>query len=108
MILIVGGLGAGKRAFAAQAFGFRPEEMSPDPESGCPVLFDVQNMDPLPAPEDLLQRRVVICNEVGCGVVPVEPAQRARREAVGRLCCHLAREAAAAYRVACGLPLRLK
>lgn len=108
MILIVGGLGAGKRAFAARTLGFGPEEMSADPECACPVLHDLQDIDPLPGLEELLLRRVVICSEVGCGVVPMDPLERTRREAVGRLCCRLAERAEAVYRVSCGLPMRLK
>ena len=51
---------------------------------------------------------IVTCDEVGCGVVPVEPAQRARREAVGRLCCRLAERAERVERIFCGLPMVLK
>ena len=51
---------------------------------------------------------IIICDEVGCGVVPVEPAQRARREAVGRLCCRLAERAERVERIFCGLPMVLK
>ena len=51
---------------------------------------------------------ILICDEVGCGVVPVEPAQRARREAVGRLCCRLAERAERVERIFCGLPMVLK
>ena len=38
---------------------------------------------------------VIICDEVGCGVV-------------GRICCELAEQAAAVYRVCCGLGAQLK
>ena len=56
----------------------------------------------------LLGRAVVVCREVGCGVVPMDRGDRDRREAVGRLCCDLAREAEAVYRLQCGLAMRLK
>ena len=58
--------------------------------------------------EDLLGREVVACREVGCGVVPLDRADRDRREAVGRLCCDLAAQAEAVYRVNCGIAMRLK
>lgn len=51
---------------------------------------------------------MVVCREVGCGVVPMDRGDRDRREAVGRLCCDLAREAEAVYRLQCGLAMRLK
>lgn len=51
---------------------------------------------------------VITLDEVGCGVVPVDPAQRAWREQVGRLCCRLAKRAERVERIFCGLPMTLK
>lgn len=98
MILIVGGRGAGKREFAQKALGCEPEKTLPD----------LQDWEPLPSLEELLGYEAVICDEVGCGVVPLERRDRERREAIGRLCCQLAREAQAVYRLQCGLAMRLK
>lgn len=98
MILIVGGRGAGKRAFAQRTLGCAPEKTLPD----------LQDREPLPSLEELLGYEAVICDEVGCGVVPLERKARERREAIGRLCCQLAREAQAVYRLQCGLAMRLK
>ena len=97
MILIIGGRGAGKREFATT--------LGCEPEKTLPALHA---LEPLPSLKDLLNYEVVICDEVGCGVVPVEPAQRARREAVGRLCCRLAERAERVERIFCGLPMVLK
>lgn len=98
MILIIGGRGAGKREFARETLGC-------DPKNTMPALHE---LDPLPSLEELLGYEAVICDEVGCGVVPLERADRERREAIGRLCCALAREAQAVYRLQCGLAMRLK
>jgi adenosyl cobinamide kinase/adenosyl cobinamide phosphate guanylyltransferase len=51
---------------------------------------------------------VFLCDEVGSGVVPVQPEEREWREAVGRLCCELAKRSDAVVRVFCGLPMYLK
>ena len=102
MILVVGGLGAGKRKFIREELGYAPEQLSSVPEEGTPVLWGLEALDPLPPLEDLLGR------EVGCGVVPLARADRDRREAVGRLCCDLAARAEAVYRVNCGIAMRLK
>ena len=56
----------------------------------------------------LAARPVVIATEVGGGVVPVDPAQRAAREAAGRLSCLLAARAETVVRVCCGIPQLLK
>ena len=51
---------------------------------------------------------VVLMTEVGSGLVPVDPDERAAREAAGRLSCLLAKEADEVYRVLCGIAKRLK
>lgn len=98
MILIIGGRGAGKRAFAQETLGCNPEKT-------LPALHE---LDPLPPLKELLGYEAVICDEVGCGVVPLERAGRERREAIGRLCCQLAQQAQAVYRLQCSLAMRLK
>ena len=50
----------------------------------------------------LAQKEIVIATEVGGGVVPVDPAERAAREAAGRLACLLAARADTVVRVAAG------
>lgn len=46
--------------------------------------------------------------ELGCGIVPVDAFDRNYRETVGRICCELAKEAEAVYRVHCGIGIRIK
>lgn len=89
MILIVGGLGAGKRDFARRELGVREEELSPVLGPGTQVLYDLHALDPLPDLEELMGLRAVICNEVAAAWSP-SAGGRQRREAVGRLCCQLA------------------
>ena len=57
---------------------------------------------------ELSAHEVVISTEVGGGVVPTDPAERAAREAAGRLNCLLAKRADRVIRVFCGLPMVLK
>lgn len=51
---------------------------------------------------------VVICDEVGYGVVPADAFERAWRETVGRVCCYFAGEAVQVVRVICGIGERIK
>ena len=51
---------------------------------------------------------ILLCNELGSGVVPVEAFDREWREATGRLCCRLAAEAEEVHRVACGIGMVIK
>lgn len=50
----------------------------------------------------------LVCDEVGCGVVPVDAFERLWREEVGRLCCDVAENAQTVVRVVCGIPQKLK
>ena len=114
MILIVGGRAAGKRALAA-SLGYYEDQMTCDPEQSVPVFLDAQeaarglDKEGLAALADALaQREVVICTEVGAGVVPIDPEERAFRESAGRLAVALADRAACVVRVVCGIPQVLK
>ena len=57
---------------------------------------------------ELSEKAVVICNEVGCGLVPVQAEQREQRERAGRLCALLAARADRVVRMVCGIPLLIK
>ena len=59
--------------------------------------------DPLALREGL-RGHAVTCDEVGCGVVPIDRADEAYR----RLCCALAAEADAVIRVTAGIPQYIK
>ena len=51
---------------------------------------------------------VIVSNELGCGVVPVDKEDRTWRELVGRLCTSLAARADEVVRVMCGIGMNLK
>lgn len=89
--------------------------MTCDPEQSEPVFLDAQeaacglDKEGLAALADALaQREVVICTEVGAGVVPIDPEERAFRESAGRLAVALADRATCVVRVVCGIPQVLK
>ena len=103
-VLIVGGAHQGKAALARALYPALP----------CVENLHVHVREELAAGRDpmaLLERlrgHVVTCDEVGCGVVPIDRADEAYREAVGRLCCALAAEADAVVRVTAGVPQYIK
>ena len=100
MIFITGPLYSGKRTFAQTLPGKR--------------LSDVQvlaaDAADLPALADKLAHEydILIATEVGGGVVPMDPKQRADREAAGRLACLLAARAECVVQMFCGIPTVLK
>ena len=58
--------------------------------------------------DELSAYDIVLATEVGGGVVPMDPAERAGREAAGRLACLLAARAGCVVQMFCGIPTVLK
>ncbi len=107
MIFLTGPLYSGKREYACRLLNCRPEELAEH------AVWDVQDLaascaDLEALAEKLSRREIVIATEVGGGVVPVDPEERAAREAAGRLSILLAQRAEKVVRVFCGLPVILK
>ena len=55
-----------------------------------------------------LSGKILICEDISCGVVPMDAETREWREAVGRMNAALAAQADTVTRIFCGLPLELK
>jgi len=113
VILIVGGAYSGKTDYAVSKLGFSKEDISSDIKSDAAVLSDLHCL--LRDTEDidrimpmLLEKKAIICDEVGCGIVPAEHADRLWRERVGRVCCLLAEQAEAVVRLNCGIASVIK
>ena len=51
---------------------------------------------------------LIVCDEVGCGLVPVDAFEREYREAAGRICTAFADRADRVDRVVCGIGMRIK
>ncbi len=105
--MITGPLYSGKRAYACQLLGCGPEELEGR------AVWEVQTLaahcGDLEGLADRLARyEAVLITEIGGGVVPADPEERAGREAAGRLGCLLAQRAERVIRVFCGLPMVLK
>lgn len=119
-VLIIGGAHQGKRALAARLFALRDSDFA-DGETGS--LADIRAaraVDGLhrftrrqdgwdaQALLDALQGKIVLCDEIGCGVVPFEKAQDDWREQTGRLLCELAARADLVVRVYAGIGQAIK
>lgn len=51
---------------------------------------------------------IIIMDDVGCGIVPIEKKERLYRENVGRAGCYIARKANKVLRVSCGYGMSIK
>ena len=54
------------------------------------------------------QDTAIICNEIGCGIVPLDKDERLYRELTGRILVKLASKADKVVRITCGIPQRIK
>lgn len=51
---------------------------------------------------------IIISNEIGYGIVPMDKFERRYRELTGRICCEIAKEASEVHRVICGIGTIIK
>lgn len=114
MIFIVGGAYQGKYRYAREHF---PEyeiinnyhlKVWDEISSGLDSIKLVEEyLDGL-IPEGGFDRLVIISNELGYGLVPVDKLEREYREQNGRVNCYLAKRADEVYRVISGIGTRIK
>lgn len=126
MIFIVGGAYQGKTDTACRLFGInrsdmvRGEDCEPAEalSAACVVgyhrlvarLMDM-GADPIVFTEELCRKNsgaVIIMDEIGCGIVPIDKKERVYRENVGRCGCIIAENCHIMVRVVCGIPQYLK
>lgn len=121
-ILIVGGACQGKREYAQKAFGLNEREILPWNEereaASCIAYLHLRvraclekGLTQQEVLEKLLpfcQGKIVLCDDIFCGVVPLDALERQWREVTGRLLCRLAQEADSVIRMQCGLPQAIK
>jgi len=125
MRLIVGGAYQGKKTFACELADIKEKELADGRTcaygswtemKGIHHLQDYirrmlsEDLDTARVIEEASQNpeAVIICNELGCGLVPMDALDRRYRETVGRIQCALAGQADEVYRVYCGIGEKIK
>lgn len=118
MTLYIGGAFQGQAELARRETGLEPIEVGRDAALKAPAINRfhelLRGLTPKEARDfaaELIQKNpdcVVVCDEVGMGVVPLEAEGRLWREAVGAAVCLIASFSERVTRAVCGLPVRLK
>ena len=125
MILIIGGCFQGKLQYARASYC--PEENFPVADGELPAraegpvivnhlhLWIRRRLEQGGCPEQEIEdfvracpECIVICDEIGNGLVPVDAAEREYRERTGRILISLAAGAKEVVRVICGIGQRIK
>lgn len=126
MILIVGGAYQGKTEYAIEKYGLDCTDIV-DGET-----FDFENTDgikcisyyheavkhciengtdPIEISKKLIEKNpdiIIIMNEIGNGIVPLDKSERVWREQTGKTGCFLAERANEVIRVTCGCGIKIK
>jgi adenosylcobinamide kinase / adenosylcobinamide-phosphate guanylyltransferase len=113
MVLVIGGAGSGKRDYV-KSLGYSESDIADGLINDRSVVYNLQNIvfrnpdHALELFEHLVSKEVVVCDEVGSGIIPLASKERMAREATGRLCIRLAEWAERVVRLVCGIPVVIK
>ncbi|MBQ6390808.1 MAG: bifunctional adenosylcobinamide kinase/adenosylcobinamide-phosphate guanylyltransferase [Eggerthellaceae bacterium] len=115
MVIVVGGYASGKRTYV-KSLGYEDVDMSDGVLDERPVLLNLQDLiaaasgdvQPEALAQSVADKEVVTCCEIGNGIVPLDPGERAWREQVGRTLNILSERADRVVRMVCGIPVTLK
>ena len=126
MILIFGGAYQGKLTYAMENFGHTDEQIyrCSDKDTSIPcnkkVVYEIDRwilalvQTKANIPEQVAQfmkenrEAIVICNDISCGVVPIDDTLRKWREETGRALAMLTEQSEEVIRLFCGIPTRIK
>lgn len=117
MIFITGGAYQGKYSYARESFSKEyciinayqetvRQQMREGKEPAEEAEALLERYEGMPG--EAFDRLVIICDEVGGGIVPMDVFERDYREYVGRVSCLFAKRAAKVLRIVCGIPVVLK
>lgn len=126
MILITGGAYQGKNRYAAEKYNLDIVDIA-DGESveinsisgyRCVKNFHIlikrfldSGENPLESTQKLVDENpniIIIMNDIGGGIIPLEKSERVWREQVGIVGCFLAGQAECVERIVCGIGMRIK
>ncbi|MBQ2795283.1 MAG: bifunctional adenosylcobinamide kinase/adenosylcobinamide-phosphate guanylyltransferase [Oscillospiraceae bacterium] len=125
MELIIGGAFQGKTAFAKENFDISDADIfvceknsAPEFDKKCIshiekfsfwcIEHGIEPADYFFEHAENIEEKIIISDDISCGVVPINKTERAWREANGRLLIKLSEKSEQVYRIFCGISQRLK
>ncbi len=122
MILIIGGAFQGKMDYAKKEFQLKERDIFQCSGEDMVLDFDKkavnnlerfvlacirEDIDPRECLEEHIEKlrdKIILCDDISQGVVPMDETERAWREMTGRCLVYLGQEADRVIRVFCGIP----
>lgn len=126
MKMIIGGTCQGKVAYASKKYGIKPEEWKDGGQCREEELYTAKGVynfhqwirknmktgaNISQISEKISEKNpelILVTDEVGNGIVPMEREEREWREACGRICTKLAAFSEEVIRVCCGIGQKIK
>lgn len=126
MILITGGSYEGKTEYAVKSLGISDDEIVDGKSCDFMKLHSSKavrnfhllvkrlienNMDAVEFVREIYAKNpkiIIISDEIGCGIIPLEKDDRLWREETGRSCCKAAELSEAVVRISCGIASVIK
>lgn len=128
MILIIGGAFQNKKEWAMTHYDIKTDEVS-DLKIDTNINVKGENAKIIDNIQDSIKEKILknefsstmfdeiiaqnpdiilICDEIGSGLVPIDEFDRKYRDKVGETCCYLAKKATTVHRVVCGIGMVVK
>lgn len=128
MILITGGSFQGKKDYVKNLYNVKENDLVDGASCPLDAIYEAKVFDHFheylkrlmengnaPQAAELAEKLflknpeiILITNELGCGIVPMERFDRDFREYTGRVCCEIVKRSSKVYRVICGIGTVIK
>lgn len=72
------------------------------------VLKNINSLNYIKNNINLFEDKIIICDEISSGIVPLKKEDRIWREETGRCLQYLSKESSFIYRIFCGIPTIIK
>lgn len=128
MILVFGGAYNGKLSFVKKKFNIEDEDIFAIDDDSKDLRIDfskkvinnfhkftyklslekIDAMDYIVSNSELFKDKIIVCDDISKGIVPLKKEDRFWRENTGRCLQYISSNSKAIYRVFCGIPMVIK